>query len=163
MTSSATKSTPARSAFTDNIVNGMNPTKSYEAATGVSSRTASVQGHRWMKMPEIQKQIQMKSQRMLLKAGTLAVYKLLAGLTRINPEKMTATDVKLIGMGLTMSGVLDKKVEISVTDQQTLDPEVEAALKVLGQQAITAVQELEKDVDGTYKVIDDPELSAAPG
>lgn len=148
--------------FSEKVANGMPQGQAYQEVTGVAEASASVSASRWMRMPDIQEYIQRESQKNLLKAGTLAIDKLTAGLEAIETTKITPTGVKLITLGLQMSGVLDRRIELKLPDSPDLDPEVLAALKVLGNQAMTSVQDLQLNADGVYEIMEDQEPSAEP-
>lgn len=144
------------------VANGMPQGQAYAKATGADADSAAVGAVRWMRMPEIQEFIQRESQANLLKAGRVAIDRLTVGLEAIDGTKITPTGVKLITLGLQMSGVLDRRVELKLNDNPDLDPEVLAALKVLGNQAMMSIQDMRPDADGVYAVIDGPEQDAAP-
>lgn len=153
----------AQRQFATKIVNGVPEGKAYEEVTGTQGAAASVGASRWMKLPEVQAEIQRDSQKWLLKSGKLAVRKLYKGLAAINPKKMTGTNVNLIKLGMQMSGLLDKKVDVAVNETHTLAPEVLEALKVIGQRTLEAAQELTLTEDGSYAVKDVPAQSDEPG
>ncbi len=148
--------------FGDKVANGTPQGKAYGDVTGTTGGTASVGAARWMRLPEIQEHIQRSSQKNLLEAGIIAIAKLKAGLNAINTKKITPTGVKLITLGLQMGGVLDRRVELKINDSPDLDPEVLAALKVLGNQALAGVQDMRPGPDGTFEVIDNQESACAP-
>lgn len=146
--------------FGEKVANGMPQGQAYQEVTGVDGASASVGAVRWMRMPQIQEYIQRESQKNLLKAGTVAIDKLRAGLEAIDAKKITPTGVKLITLGLQMGGVLDRRIEVKLNDNPDLDPEVLAALKVLGNQAMLSAQDMRLGPDGVYELMGDPEPDA---
>ena len=148
--------------FGKKIINGTKPSQAYEEVTGTTGHSAVVGAGKWLKLPEIQKIILQNTQERLLKAGELSVKRLEQGLRAINPKKMTGTSINLIKLGMQMSGLLDKKIDVNVTETQTLDPKVLAALEHLGQTMITDAQELKEQDDGSFAVTGDSEQAGEP-
>ena len=157
------KKTPEeRKDFAKRICNGERPGKAYREATGATGTSADVQAHRWMKLPEIQKLILQETQKGLVDIGILSVKRLKQGLKHIDPKKMTGTHVKMIQLGMQMSGLLDKKIDLNVTETHKLAPEVLAALEGIGRNLLEGGQTLEQEPDRTYAVKGEPGSAAAP-
>ena len=75
---------------------------------------------------------------------------------------MTGTSINLIKLGMQMSGLLDKKIDVNVHESHSLDPEVLAALQQVGQKLLESGQTLELGEDGAYAVKDDLKQSDVP-
>jgi len=145
-----------RQMFVDLVVSGTPQGKAYQQATGATPESASVGATRWMALPDIQKEIQGKSTQKLVKAGKLAVDKLVMGLESITLEdskNLTNPQVKLIEIGLKMSGVLERAIDLPIADGRELDNAVLDGLRVLGARVSKETlqpQETVQNEDGVY-------------
>lgn len=145
-----------RQMFVDLVVSGTPQGKAYEQATGATPESSSVGACRWMALPDIQKEIQGKSTQKLIKAGKLAVDKLVMGLESITLEdskNLSNPQVKLIEIGLKMSGVLERTIDLPAQDELYLDSLALQGLRVLGAQVgreTLKPQETVRNDEGVY-------------
>ena len=141
-----------RDSFVEKVVSGAAQTTAYMEATGSTDKAASVNAVRWMRLPEIQEAILKKTQAGLLRAGRLSVIKLVEGLEAIKPEEMDNASIKLIEMGMKVSGFLERRIELNVTETSHVDPAIKAALVTIGKQAMADVHDTFISDDGSYEI-----------